>query len=83
MNQNVFFPNKLKVMQQKEYLKALKMTIVLVHINITLSCLFVQLPISFPVLLFYSLVDMSRNLVVPFVLFLSYVSDRRELFKQT
>ena len=44
-----------------------------------LSRLFVQLPISFPVLLCYSLVDMRANIGASFVLILSYVSDRREL----
>ena len=41
--------------------------------------LFVQLPISFPVLLCYSLVDMRQNIGTSFVLILSYVLDRREL----
>ena len=41
--------------------------------------MFVQLDISFPVLIFYSLVDMRMNIAAPFVLFLSYVSDRRGL----
>ena len=51
------------------------MVIVDVHINIILLRLFVQLPISFPFLLFYGLVDILANLFVSFVLFLSYVSD--------
>ena len=41
--------------------------------------LFVQRPISFPVLFYYSLVGMRVNLGASFVLILSYVSDRREL----
>ena len=52
---------------------------VVVHINIILLRLFVQLPISFPVLFYYSLVSMRVNLGASFVLILSYVSDRREL----
>ena len=44
-----------------------------------LSGLFVQLPVSFPVLLCYSLVDMRANIGASFVLILSYVSNRREL----
>ena len=40
---------------------------------------FVQLPISFPVLLCYGLVGMHASLGVSFALILSCVSDRREL----
>ena len=47
--------------------------------NIILLRLFVQLPISFPVLFYYSLVGMRVNLGTSFVLTLSYVSDRKEL----
>ena len=47
--------------------------------NIILLRLFVQLPISFPVLFYYSLVGMRVNLGTSFVLILSYVSDRKEL----
>ena len=52
---------------------------VVVHINIILLRLFVQLPISFPVLFYYSLVGMRVNLGASFVLILGYVSDRKEL----
>ena len=51
-----------------------------VHINIMLLRLFVQLPVYFPVLLCYSLVDIRLNLGTSFVLILSYVTDRRELW---
>ena len=73
-------PNKRKAMTQlKKHWKTRKMVIVDVHINIILLRLFVQLPISFPFLLFYGFVDILANLFVSFVLFLSYVSDWREL----
>ena len=52
---------------------------VVVHINTILLRLFLQLPISFPVLFYYSLVGMHVNLGASFVLILGYVSDRREL----
>ena len=53
---------------------------VVVHVNVMLLSLFFQIPISFPVLLCYSLVDMRLNLGSIFVLTLIYlVSDRREL----
>ena len=53
---------------------------VVVHINAMSLSLFFQLPISFPVLLCYSLVDMRMNLGPIFVLILIYlVSDRNEL----
>ena len=59
---------------------------IIVQINATrvstlmLLRLFVQLPISFSVILCYSLVDMRVNLGAPFVLILNcLVSDRREL----
>ena len=53
---------------------------VAVHVNIMLLSLFFQLPISFPALLCYSLVDMRVNLGSIFVLVLiQLISDRREL----
>ena len=87
MNQNVW--PKLKFINEKN-IKFLKKNWyidftflgedVVVHINIMLLSLFFPLPISFPVLLCYSLVDMRVNLGPIFVLILIYlVSDRREL----
>ena len=52
---------------------------VAVHITIMLLRLFVQLSISFPVLLYYSLVGMHLNLGVSFAIFLNYISNRREI----
>ena len=57
----------------------LNYTYVLVHINMMILRFFVQLPISFPVLLCHSLVDMCPSLGASLVLILSYVLDRREL----
>ena len=53
---------------------------IVAHINVMILSLFFQLPISFPVLFCYSLVDMRVSLGTIFVLILIYlVSDRREL----
>ena len=52
---------------------------VVAHIIIILLRLIVQLPISFPVLFYYSLVGMRMNLGASFALILSFVSDRKEL----
>ena len=52
---------------------------VVVHINLILLRLFVQLPIYFALLFYYGLVGMLVNLGVSLVLILRYISDRREL----
>ena len=52
---------------------------VVVHTDIIWLRFHVQLLISFPVLMCYSLNGMCANLGTSFVLILSYTSDRREL----
>ena len=53
---------------------------IVVHINVMILSLFFPLPISFPFLFCYSLVDMRVSLGTIFVLILIYlVSDKRQL----